>query len=142
MIFTAEHYRGVGINHKDEQFYGRFNVQKIDDSSCYRFSYEAIKAFDDQCIHQESGLIGRDDSGRLTICVQMQELPCITIHRLIRHHDRIFCFSYQGQDMVNGFHSELIFEFKPDGFKYRHRWGFNEPAIDRSWCDLRSAAEN
>jgi len=136
MKFERAIYAGVGVNHDNEEFQGIFEVQPLSNTGTYRYTYIAIRLSDDLTLHEEFGLIGRNEIGGLVLTVHMAEMPCHTTYLMNRQENDTFIFTYVGKGNVEGFKSELVFEFGKDRFRYLHRWAMEGEVSDKSWCEL------
>lgn len=136
MEFEARRYQGQGVNHEGETFDGVFLVEPIEGTPAYRYSYQANRASDGARVHFETGLIGLNEDSTAVIHVQMDELPCVSLHALSEHSETTYRFAYEGHGSLAGFVSELVFRFHESGFRLTHRWALNDDLQDRSWCDL------
>ena len=139
MHFTALRYVGFGINHDGEEFRGEFVLTPISNTPALAYTYKAFLT-DGEKIHEESGIFSFDETGNSVVANHMDELPCVTLHRLFKQQERCFHFSYTGVGDIAGFNSELVFEFLDSGFKYKHRWAMGGDPEDKSWCELKPQA--
>lgn len=136
MEFNKTLYKGVGLNHDKEEVQGVFEVHPIAKTDSYRYTYIATRTLDGLKVHEEAGMFGKDEQGHWILNVHMEEMPCHTQHRLAKSTDNTFDFRYRGTGKIEGFNSELVFEFSDDGFRYLHRWAMGGEVSDKSWCDL------
>ena len=137
MQFDDDLYQGQGVNHEQEVFTGQFVIHRMSSGDTLSYQYTATLE-DGTQVHQESGLIGKNEDHRLCVFVFMDELPCITPHELIHQEDGVWVFGYEGVGPLAGFNSELVFRFEGKAFRLEHRWAMNGPAVDRSWCLLEA----
>ena len=136
-MFTSTHYVCQGINHDGDEFTGEFTVQITQNVSAQSFQYTAVRNSDAAVVHRENGFIGSDDQGKFMLVNHMEELPCVTVHVLVKQVADSYVFEYEGTGSLDGFKSELVFEFNDGGFRYLHRWAMGGDVSDESWCLLK-----
>lgn len=130
-------FAGYGVNHDRESFHGVFTVQPLTGKNSFTTQYQAIRSTDKSIVHTEVGLLTQAMDGEWHFHLHMEELPCVTEHRLKSNTENRWVFFYRGCDALAGFDSELVFDFINEGqFRYTHRWAMNEELSDKSWCDL------
>lgn len=135
-IKTVTTWKGRGINHDNEAFNGIFTADPLTGKDSFSLRYRAIRANDQTQIHDEIGLLARDEDNNWSLYLHMEELPCATVHSLQECSESRWVFAYHGSGSLAGFSSELVFEFSESGFRYLHRWAMGGEVSDKSWCDL------
>ena len=134
MKFEHTYYEGQGVNHDQDEFKGSFFVQKLPQLPTYTLKFVATRLKDDVKVHEELGMLTVNENDELQFHLHMEELPCATLHTVKENLDSKWIFEYQGTGKIEGFSSELVFEFDGEGFKYTHRWAMGGEVSDKSWC--------
>lgn len=98
--------------------------------------YICQRISDGEKVHEELALLTTNENGDKTLHLHMEELPSITVHSLSHNDDAVWTFSYTGTGQLEGFNSELVFEWDERKVKYLHRWAVNGEVGDKSWCLL------
>lgn len=129
-------YAGTGINHDKEEFEGKLTVLGLPGTTTKSLHYIATRLSDDVKVHEELGYLAKNENGEEILHVHMEELPCVTIHTVKDASEDRYVFAYKGIGLIEGFSSELVFEFDEEKVTYLHRWAMSGAVSDKSWCLL------
>ena len=138
LVAGPKEYKGNGINHEGENFFGTLRVQTLLDGQGVLLHYEARLA-GNEVVHSECTLLAPNMSGTLSLWPLMSELPGVLPHVAIREEERSATFSTGSRDARDEFREEIEIGIEGDGsLSYAHAWGMPGGNFeDRSRCTLR-----
>jgi hypothetical protein len=139
-------YVGRGVNHEQESFIGRMEVQPLVAGAGVMLHYIAARE-NGVRVHEEATLLGRCQSGTLCLWPVMEELPVVLPHEAIavREHaldgEHIQVFASGERAARELFREEITLAVRAGGtLLYSHAWGMPGGEFgERSSCEMRRA---
>ena len=125
-------FRGVGLNHEQEEFAAEMRIETLVNGSAVLLRYKAT-LLDGSVAHEECTLLGAGPDGNLCLWPVMSELPTVLPHM---HQAATgagagrFTFASVLRGDLSCFREEITIELGEDGsLTYSHAWGMPGEAI-------------
>ena len=123
------HYSGVGINHENQKFLGRFELSEILDGAGLQISFSASAEGDAAMVfHSEVSTIAQSGADGISLFNLNTNTPFMTEHALVAHENRgahrEFIFRFGDVHDSKSFREEVRLDLMRDGrVGYHYSWG-------------------